>query len=150
MASRRAMKSDADPIAKALATCRGALAATALFSGALNLLMLAGAIYMLQVYDRVLTSRSVQTLVGLTLLLGLVFLVQGILDIVRQRRLWHANHLYRAQPRAHQHAGHVGRSGEVISNATEEQGHGGSSGEWALRPRCWSCGAAPVSRRAPR
>jgi ATP-binding cassette subfamily C protein len=61
--------------------------ATGLFSGVLNILMLAGAIYMLQVYDRVLTSRSLQTLVGLTALLGLVFLVQGILDIIRQRLL---------------------------------------------------------------
>jgi len=61
--------------------------ATGLFSGVLNVLMLAGAIYMLQVYDRVLTSRSLQTLVGLTALLGLVFLVQGILDIIRQRLL---------------------------------------------------------------
>ncbi|MGU9982140.1 type I secretion system permease/ATPase [Phreatobacter sp. HK31-P] len=87
MARRQSLAAPADPLAAALASCRGALMATGLFSGVLNVLMLAGAIYMLQVYDRVLTSRSLQTLVGLTALLGLVFLVQGVLDIIRQRLL---------------------------------------------------------------
>ncbi len=87
MARRHSLAAPADPLAAALASCRGALMATGLFSGVLNVLMLAGAIYMLQVYDRVLTSRSLQTLVGLTALLGLVFLVQGVLDIIRQRLL---------------------------------------------------------------
>jgi len=86
-ARRHSLAAQADPLAAAVASCRGALMATGLFSGVLNVLMLAGAIYMLQVYDRVLTSRSLQTLVGLTALLGLVFLVQGILDIIRQRLL---------------------------------------------------------------
>lgn len=87
MARRHSPSAQPDPLAAALASCRGALLATGLFSGVLNILMLAGAIYMLQVYDRVLTSRSLQTLVGLTALLGLVFLVQGALDIIRQRLL---------------------------------------------------------------
>ncbi len=87
LARRHSLADQADPLAAALASCRGALLATGLFSGVLNILMLAGAIYMLQVYDRVLTSRSLQTLVGLTALLGLVFLVQGVLDIIRQRLL---------------------------------------------------------------
>ncbi len=87
MARRHSLSAQSDPLAAALASCRGALLATGLFSGVLNILMLAGAIYMLQVYDRVLTSRSLQTLVGLTALLGLVFLVQGALDIIRQRLL---------------------------------------------------------------
>jgi PrtD family type I secretion system ABC transporter len=76
-----------DPVATALADCRGALVAAAVFSGVLSILALAGAIYMLQVYDRVLTSRSVPTLVGLTLALAGVFVVQGVLDVVRQRLL---------------------------------------------------------------
>lgn len=76
-----------EPLGAALQSCRGALLGAGVFSGVLNLLMLAGAIYMLQVYDRVLTSRSLQTLVGLTALLALVFLVQGILDVIRQRVL---------------------------------------------------------------
>ncbi len=76
-----------DPVAEAIASCRGALMAAGLFSGVLNILTLGGAIYMLQVYDRVLTSRSVQTLIGLTALLALVFLVQGVIDVIRQRVL---------------------------------------------------------------
>lgn len=87
MAFRQAPPTTPDPIAEALRTCRGALVAAAVFSGVLNVLMLSGAIYMLQVYDRVLTSRSQQTLIGLTLLLALVFLVQGALDIIRQKIL---------------------------------------------------------------
>lgn len=76
-----------DPVAAALQACRTPLKAAALFSGVLNILMLAGAIYMLQVYDRVLVSRSVQTLIGLTALLAGVFVVQALLDIIRQRLL---------------------------------------------------------------
>jgi ATP-binding cassette, subfamily C, type I secretion system permease/ATPase len=56
-------------LADALRDCRRAFASVALFSGVVNLLMLAGPLYMLQVYDRVLNSRSVPTLVALSLLL---------------------------------------------------------------------------------
>lgn len=58
-----------------------------LFSAAVNILMLTGAIYMLQVYDRVLVSRSVSTLVALSLLAFLAFAVQGWLDSIRSRML---------------------------------------------------------------
>ncbi|WP_170181736.1 type I secretion system permease/ATPase [Phreatobacter stygius] len=83
----RTATTTADPVGEALRACRGPLWAAALFSGVLNVLMLAGALYMLQVYDRVLGSRSVQTLVGLTVLLAGVFLVQAVLDVIRQRLL---------------------------------------------------------------
>jgi ATP-binding cassette, subfamily C, bacterial PrsD len=53
-----------------LGACR--LVATAVFSGMSNLLMLAGALFMLEVYDRILPSRSVPTPVAL------VFLVAGL------------------------------------------------------------------------
>jgi ABC-type protease/lipase transport system fused ATPase/permease subunit len=58
-----------------------------LFSGVINILMLTGSIYMLQVYDRVLPSRSVPTLIGLTLLIIFLFALQGVLDFLRQRLL---------------------------------------------------------------
>lgn len=58
-----------------------------LFSGIINILMLSGSLYMLQVYDRVLSSRSVATLIGLSLLLLFAYLLQGILDCVRTRML---------------------------------------------------------------
>src|SRR5918997_6387507 len=74
-------------LAQALASCRGAFLSVGLFSGVINILMLTGSIYMLQVYDRVLPSRSVPTLVGLTLLIIFLFGLQGMLDFVRQRLL---------------------------------------------------------------
>ena len=57
------------------------------FSLILNVLMLAGPLYMLQVYDRVLTSQNMDTLVALTILLGGVFVVTGLLDLIRMRIL---------------------------------------------------------------
>lgn len=56
-----------------------------LFSAFVNLLMLTGPIYMLQVYDRVLGSRSVETLVALTGLVAFLYLMMGILDYARGR-----------------------------------------------------------------
>ena len=50
------------------AALRSALVATGLMSGMSNILMLTGAIFMLEIYDRVLPSRSVPTLIGLTIL----------------------------------------------------------------------------------
>jgi ATP-binding cassette subfamily C protein len=52
-------------------------------SGVVNVLALTGSFYMLQVYDRVLTSRSVPTLVALSLLAVMLFLFQGGLEVVR-------------------------------------------------------------------
>jgi len=48
---------------------RGAFIGVGLFSAFINLLMLSGSMFMLQVYDRVLPSKSVPTLIGLTLIL---------------------------------------------------------------------------------
>jgi ATP-binding cassette subfamily C protein len=55
------------------------------FSMVVNALMLTGPIYMLQVYDRVLGSRSEETLIALSVLLVFLFLMMGILDYVRGR-----------------------------------------------------------------
>lgn len=66
---------------------RGLLLAAGAFSVFINLLMLTGPIYMLQVYDRVLGSQSVETLIGLTALMGFLFLIMGLLDYSRGRIL---------------------------------------------------------------
>lgn len=50
-----------------------------------NLLMLTGPLYMLQVYDRVLGSRSEATLIALTVLVIFLYLCMGLLDYVRAR-----------------------------------------------------------------
>ncbi len=57
----------------------------ALFSFFVNMLMLTGPLYMLNVYDRVLGSRSLETLIALSVLVGFIYACMGILDFVRGR-----------------------------------------------------------------
>ena len=76
-----------ETLASALAACRRPFLTVGVFSGLINLLMLSGSLYMLQVYDRVLASRSIGTLVGISLLLLAAFALQGFLDAVRGRML---------------------------------------------------------------
>jgi ATP-binding cassette, subfamily C, bacterial len=57
----------------------------AVFSVAVNMLMLTSPLYMLQVYDRVLGSRSEETLVALSVLVLALFLIMGVLDYLRSR-----------------------------------------------------------------
>src|SRR6195256_4939433 len=74
-------------LADALAACRGAFISIGLMSGMSNILMLTGAIFMLEVYDRVLPSRSVPTLIGLATLAGGLYVALGLLDLIRGRIL---------------------------------------------------------------
>ena len=64
---------------------RGLLTAAFVFSVFVNLLMLTGPLYMLQVYDRVLGSRSEATLWALSGLMAFLFLAMGLLDYSRGR-----------------------------------------------------------------
>ena len=72
-------------VSATLQDCRRAFWSVAVFSAGVNLLMLAGPLYMLQIYDRVLSSHSVPTLVALTVFLVGALAFQGALDIVRSR-----------------------------------------------------------------
>src|SRR5262245_62048110 len=74
-------------LAAALASCRGAFVATGMISGMSNILMLTGAIFMLEVYDRVLPSRSVPTLIGLAIGAVVLYVALGLLDLIRARIL---------------------------------------------------------------
>jgi len=74
-------------LATALGACRRAFVAIALFSGMSNVLMLTGAIFMLEIYDRVLPSRSVPTLVALLILAAGLYAAQGVIDTIRSRIL---------------------------------------------------------------
>jgi len=56
-----------------------------LFSIFVNLLMLTGPLYMLQVYDRVLASGSLETLAALSILVAALYLLMGVLDYARGR-----------------------------------------------------------------
>ena len=74
-------------LGEALRTCRNAFIGVGVMSCAINVLYLTGSIFMLEVYDRVLPSRSVPTLIGLAILAGGMYLAQGILDLIRGRIL---------------------------------------------------------------
>ncbi|MCC6778661.1 MAG: type I secretion system permease/ATPase [Hyphomicrobiales bacterium] len=86
-ASQKNAGSPARDLARALASCRGAFIATGLISAMSNILMLTGAIFMLEVYDRVLPSRSVPTLVALATLAVGLYIALGLLDLLRGRIL---------------------------------------------------------------
>lgn len=76
-----------DPVTLGLRASAARLGGVAVFSGVVNLLMLSGSLYMLQVYDRVLPSRSVATLIGLSIIVVFAYLFQGYFDVVRMRML---------------------------------------------------------------
>ncbi|MCE8051654.1 type I secretion system permease/ATPase [Halomonas daqingensis] len=80
-------KQDASELERALHACRAAFVSVGLFSLFINLLMLVPAIYMLQVYDRVLVTMSGETLLMLTVVVVFLFLVMSLLELVRYRIL---------------------------------------------------------------
>ena len=75
-----AQKQSRGEIAAVLLASRAAFASTALFSCLVNILMLTGPLFMLQVYDRVLTSGSVPTLVALTGIVMALYAYYGFLE----------------------------------------------------------------------
>lgn len=70
---------------KALRNSAAGFFAIGIFSFVANLLVFTGPLYMMQVYDRVLSSRSEATLVALTGLIAGLYFVMGVLDHVRAR-----------------------------------------------------------------
>jgi ATP-binding cassette subfamily C protein len=70
-----------------LGSYRATFAGLALISGILNVLMLTGSFYMLEIYDRVVPSRSIPTLLALTLFVIILFAFQGFFEFVRSRVL---------------------------------------------------------------
>lgn len=90
-------------------------------SGLINLLALTGSLYMLQVYDRALTSGSVQTLAALSVLVIGLYLFQGGFDLIRSQVLVRAGaRLDKAMaPIAHRVAIDMPRFGFSSSEALE-------------------------------
>ncbi|WP_269586163.1 type I secretion system permease/ATPase [Roseibium sp. Sym1] len=80
-------QSGSNPLADAIRRSRATFAAVGVFSCAVNILMLTGPLFMLQVYDRVLASRSVPTLVALFALVAALYLFLGTFDLIRTRAL---------------------------------------------------------------
>ena len=76
-----------DPVSVGLRDSARRMIGIAVFSGVINVLMLSGSLYMLQVYDRVIPSRNTATLLGLSLIVLLAYLMQGYFDALRARML---------------------------------------------------------------
>ena len=87
MAQRAELAKGQGELAQVRSESRGLFVAVGVFSMFVNLLMLTGPIFMLQVYDRVLGSRSEATLLALTLLMAFLFAMMGLLDLARSRVL---------------------------------------------------------------
>jgi PrtD family type I secretion system ABC transporter len=88
---RPATRAKADEVHEILSACRSYFVSALVFSLAINLLYLASPLYMLQVYDRVINSSSVVTLVMLTVALLIAFVALAGLDVVRAQVLTRAS-----------------------------------------------------------
>lgn len=75
----------ASEITAVIRASRGVMMSVWLFSGLINILMLTGSLFMLQVYDRVLTSGSIPTLVALAGITAALYAFYGLLDYIRAR-----------------------------------------------------------------
>ena len=85
--SQQTPSGESTALSQAMRTARPALITAVVFSFFINLLSLAAPLYMLQVYDRVLASRSIPTLVFLTLILAFVYAVSSALETLRSKVL---------------------------------------------------------------
>ncbi len=74
-------------LGSAVRACRGAIIAAGVFSLFINLLLFASPLYMMQIYDRVLGSRNDTTLVMLSVVTAGLFIIMGLLEMVRTRIL---------------------------------------------------------------
>jgi ATP-binding cassette, subfamily C, type I secretion system permease/ATPase len=75
------------PLDAALRSCASAIGLIFAYSCSYNLLLLAPSIFLLQIYDRVLSSRSADTLLMLTIIVAVTVLVGGVLDALRRAAL---------------------------------------------------------------
>ena len=87
-------KQEQHPLERVVTASRSAFVGIGGFSLVINLLMLTGPLFMLQIYDRVLTSRSIPTLVALVILVIGLYGFMGILEFIRQRILIRIGHRF--------------------------------------------------------
>lgn len=83
-ASRR---EESTEVYDAFKTCSPSFIGVFIFSAIVNFLALTGSLYMLQVYDRVISSKSVSTLIGLSLICLAAYILYGGLDTIRAKML---------------------------------------------------------------
>ena len=125
---------------------RGIVLFLFLVSGIINILALTGSLYMMQIYDRALTSGSVPTLVGLSALAIGLYLFQGCFDVIRSQVLVRVGSRLdnKVAPLAHRVAIDMPRYGFSTSEALERgrdvdivRGFLGSQGPAALFDLPW-------------
>ena len=104
-------------VAQALRRCRGLLIAPALLSGLINVLALAGSLYTLEIYNRILPSRSEVALALLTLAMVALYATSGILDFFRARLLGEAAMRFDRALSARVFASHA-RSADAVSKGS--------------------------------
>ena len=83
----RRRRTSGSPLAGALRATGPAFLTAMIFSFFINMLLFVGPLYMLQVYDRVLSSRSETTLIGLTVIAAILIAVYAMLEMLRSRVL---------------------------------------------------------------
>ena len=91
------------------------ISATLIFGAFVNILMLVGPFFMLQVYDRVLTSRSKETLVALLILVGVLYLMMLLLDASRARVLARCGAIFQSR------CDDVVLRSELVSQSTQDE-----------------------------
>ena len=84
---RKQAAADRSPLHTVTRACRSAFVTVAAFSFCINLLVLTVPIYMVQLFDRVMTSRSEDTLLVLTIAAVTAFAVMAAFDLIRSRML---------------------------------------------------------------
>jgi ATP-binding cassette, subfamily C, bacterial len=107
-------------LARARSESRGYFAAVAIFSAFVNFLALTGPLFMLQVYDRVLGGRSVETLGVLVALVIFLFAIMGVLDLVRARVMARVAARFQARLEARVFDAALRRSTETGSGAAAD------------------------------
>ncbi len=87
ISKNKAVRAANSPVRETLYSMRKAWVGVGLLSLFVNVLMLTGPLYMLQVYDRVITSQSMSTLVVLSILMVAMYAFMGLMDFLRSRIL---------------------------------------------------------------
>jgi len=141
-----AIKPQKTDLQLALKNCRGSFAIVGFFSFFVNLLMLVPSLYMLQLYDRVLSSGSQVTLLMLTLLMVILMVVMGVLEWMRSAILVRVSNriemnlnqrLYDAVFRMSLYTGGRGASTEALNDLTNLRQFLTSAGVFAFFDAPW-------------
>ena len=80
-----AVPQKSEELSAALTALRGTTWSLVMMSAMLNIIYLTGSFFMLEIYDRVIPSKSLPTLIGLGIIAAVLYMGQGVLDLIRSR-----------------------------------------------------------------